>query len=225
MMKKTSLKVRVYDSLRQDIVSGKIPSGTRITEVAVSQSLNVSRTPVREALQKLVQQRFLIAIPKAGYLVEDLSDNDILDLFTTRMEIEQIAVKEAIQFITVQELKTMDDNLEQTKTAIKNGDDSIITRLDLEFHSLIYTAARSRSLFRVCRDFGDLTLKYRHRLNLIPSLQTQMRQDHIEIYQAIISKDQKKAVFAMENHGKKAMAHLLDAMKKIRSDQFENETF
>ncbi len=224
-MKKRSLNVRVYESLRQDIVSGKIPSGTRITEVAVSQSLNVSRTPVREALQKLVQQRFLIAIPKAGYMVEDLSDNDILDLFTTRMDIEQIAIKKAIQFITVQELKAMDDNLEQTKAAIKSKDDSVITRLDLKFHSIFYTATRSRSLFRVCRDFGDLTLKYRHRLNLVPSLQTQMRQDHIEIYQAIISKDQKRAAFAMENHGKKAMSHLLEAMKKIRSDQFGNEMF
>jgi DNA-binding GntR family transcriptional regulator len=224
-MKKTSLKTQVYNALRQDIVSGKIPGGSRITEVAIAQELNVSRTPVREALQRLVQQRLLIAIPKAGYMVEDLSDNDILDLFATRMDIEQIAVKKAIQFITLQEIKAMDDNLEQTKAAIKHEDDSELTRLDLEFHGIIYTAARSRSLFRVCRNLGELTLKYRHGLNLVPSLWAQLRQSHIDIYQAIISKDEKKAGLAVENHGKKAVTHLLEVMKKKRSDQFADDIF
>ncbi|RLC22260.1 MAG: hypothetical protein DRH93_10290, partial [Deltaproteobacteria bacterium] len=129
-MKDTSLKIMVYKSLRLDIVSGKLPGGTRITETAVADSLNVSRTPVREALQKLSQERLLILIPKAGYMVEDLSDNEIQDLFTTRMEIEQIAIQKAIKYITVEELKILDDNLEQTKLSIKTGEDFKITELD-----------------------------------------------------------------------------------------------
>lgn len=118
-MKKDSLKIKVYKSLRLDIVSGKLAGGTRITETAIAQEINVSRTPVREALQKLAQEKFLRAIPKAGYIVEDLSDNEIQDLFTTRMEIEQIAIQKAMQYITVEELKLLDDNLELTKTCVK----------------------------------------------------------------------------------------------------------
>ncbi len=71
MRPKDSLKIKVYKSLRLDIVSGKLKSSTRITETAVAQELNVSRTPVREALQKLAQEKFLTAIPKAGYIVQD----------------------------------------------------------------------------------------------------------------------------------------------------------
>lgn len=224
-MKKESLKSKVYTSLRQDIVRGKIPGGTRVTEVAVAEELNVSRTPVREALQKLAQERLLISIPKAGYMVEDLSDDDLQDLFTTRMEIDQIAVKKAILYITVDEIKALDDNLEKTKIAIKSEDDMILTELDAGFHTIIYTAARSRSLFRICKILSDMTLKYRHGLNMTPALRNPMLQHHLEIYQSILTKNEKQALNAVAAHGEKAKSHLKMVMKKIRSDSFELEEF
>ncbi len=224
-MKKASLKIKVYKSLRLDIVSGKIPGGTRITETAVAESLNVSRTPVREALQKLTQERLLTSIPQAGYIVEDLSDNEIQDLFTTRMEIEQVAIQKAIENITVEELKSLDDNLEQIKAAIKSGEDFKITQLDLEFHNIIYKAARSKSLFRVCKNLSDLTIKYRHGLNLAPNLWTELLQQHIRIYQALISKDKQKATIAIESYAQQTTSHLIDIMKKVRSDTFSQDDF
>lgn len=224
-MKKASLKSKVYNALRQDIVSGNIPGGTRVTEVAIAESLKVSRTPVREALQRLSQERLLISIPKAGYMVEDLSDDDLQDLFTTRLEIDQIAIKKAIQYITVDEIKALDDNLEKTKAAIKSEKDMDLTDLDAAFHAIIYTAARSRSLFRICKILSDMTLKYRHGLNMTPSLRNQMLNHHLEIYQAILTKNEKQAFQAVSSHGEKAKTHLKVVMKKIRSDSFELEEF
>lgn len=223
-MKSRSLKVKVYKSLRDDIVSGKIKAGTRVTENQIAASLNVSRTPVREALQKLVQEYFLIAIPKAGYLVEDLSDDQIQDLFTTRMEIEQIAARKAVQYITAEELKQLDDNLEQTKAAIKSGNDATLTELDVEFHTIIYTAARSRELFRICKNLNDMTMKYRHGLNLTASLQNEMLSHHINIYQAIITKNEQLIIKGLATHGESANTHLIDMMKKIRSESFNIES-
>ena len=224
-MKDTSLKIMVYKSLRLDIVSGKLPGGTRITETAVADSLNVSRTPVREALQKLSQERLLILIPKAGYMVEDLSDNEIQDLFTTRMEIEQIAIQKAIKYITVEELKILDDNLEQTKLSIKTGENFKITELDIQFHSIIYKAARSKALFAVCKNLSDLTIKYRHGLNLVPNVWNELYQQHIRIYQALISKDKEMAAQVIALHAQRAKSHLMEVMKKIRSDTFSQEDF
>jgi len=224
-MKAKSLKIKVYKSLRLDIVSGKLPGGTRITETAVADSLNVSRTPVREALQKLSQEKLLILIPKAGYMVEDLSDNEIQDLFTTRMEVEQIAIQKAIKYITVEELKILDDNLEQTKISIKAGEDFKITELDIQFHSIIYKAARSKALFRICKNLSDLTIKYRHGLNLVPNLWNELLQQHIRIYQALISKDREMATQTIALHAQRAKSHLMDVMKKVRSDTFSQEDY
>ena len=225
IMKTGSLKIKVYKSLRLDIVTGKLPGGTRITETAVAESLNVSRTPVREALQKLAQEKLLISIPQAGYMVENLSDNEIQDLFTTRMEIEQIAIQKAIKYITAEELKNLDDNLELTKAAIKSGEDFKLTELDINFHSIIYKAARSKSLFRVCKSLSDLTIKYRHGLNLVPNLWNELLQQHIRIYQALFSKNGENTAHAIALHAQHAKSHLMDVMKKVRSDTFSQEDF
>jgi len=224
-MKNESLKTKVYKSLRLDIVSGKLTGGTRITETAVAEQLNVSRTPVREALQKLAQEKFLTAIPKAGYIVEDLSDNEIQDLFTTRMEIEQIAIQKAIEHITVDELKLLDDNLEQTKACIKAREDFRITELDIAFHTIIYKAARSKSLFGVCKNLSDLTIRYRHGLNLVPNLWAELLQQHIKIYQALISKNSDQTMEALTRHARLEQESLMDLMRKVRSDAFVDEDF
>ncbi len=224
-MKAESLRTKVYRSLRLDIVSGRIRGGTRLTENEVADSLNVSRTPVREALQKLSQEKLLTAIPKAGYMVEDLSDNDIQDLFTTRMEIEQIAFQKAIDNITAEELKTLDNNLEKTKAAIKAKEDFRITELDVGFHLIICKAARSRSLFSLCKNLTDQTIKYRHALNLVQPLWNELLQEHIKIYQTLITKDKEKIIQAVAQHALHAKDHLAEVLKKVRSDAFSREDF
>ena len=219
-MKKISLKTKVYQSLRLDIVSGKLANGTRITETQVADSLNVSRTPVREALQRLSQEKMLTAIPKAGYIVEDLSDNEIQDLFTTRMEIEKIAIQKAIENITHAELLQLKDNLEKTKTCIQAREDFKVTELDIEFHTIIYKAARSRSLSSVCKNLSDLTIRYRHGLNLVPNLWDELLQQHVKIYQALMSKNSKQTAKALTRHTQLEQQNLLNLMQKVRSDSF-----
>ena len=225
MARPASLKKKVYEALRKQIVSGQFAGGTRLTEVAMAASLSVSRTPVREALQRLSQERLIVTIPKAGYMVEDLSDDDIQDLFSTRMAVEAIAVEKAVQNMTVEEFKAMDTNLEKTGAAVKSAAEWQLTELDLEFHTLIYTAARSRSLFRICKNLGDVTLKYRHSLNQSPARQNQILQQHIDIYQAMLSRNADLAIQAMAHHGEKARNHLVTIMKKLRSDRFSTELY
>lgn len=224
-MKKRTLSQKVYKSIRFDIVSGKIAGGTRITETDIAQSLKVSRTPVREALQKLAQEKLLSAIPKAGYLVEDLSDTDILDLFSARMEVEIIAFHKAIDFITVEEIKQLDDNLEETKSAIKAGEDFQLTQLDLDFHATIYKASRSKYLFRICSMLSDLTIRYRHALNLQTSLANEMLRHHLQIYQAVLAKDTDALSQALVLHAGQAQQYILGAMKKLRSESFMHKGF
>ncbi|WP_300463886.1 GntR family transcriptional regulator [Desulfobacula sp.] len=215
-MTDNELKKKVYNSLRLDIVSGKLPAGTNITETTIADTLNVSCEPVRYALQKLSQERLLRSIPQVGYRVEDLSDNEIQDLFTTRSEIEQIAIQRAIEHITVEELQNLRDNIEETKAAIKSGEPSKTTDLDIAFHSIIYRATRSEALFQVCNNLSDLIIKYRHGLNFVPHLMDELIDQHTIIYQALLSKDREKTTQAMEQHAQYTKFQLMAVMKKLR---------
>jgi len=77
----------------------------------------------------------------------------------------------------------------------------------------------------VCKNLSDLTIKYRHGLNLVPNLWNELYQQHIRIYQALISKDKEMAAQAIALHAQRAKSHLMEVMKKIRSDTFSQEDF
>jgi DNA-binding GntR family transcriptional regulator len=219
-MENQALKDKVYQTLRYDILTGKIPGGTHITESTVAKRLDVSRTPVREALQRLTQEKLVTSLPRAGYIIENMSDEDIQDLFTARFEIEALTIRKAVRFITDDELKMLADNIDETTKSIASGELQRVTELDLEFHSIVYKASRSRTFYRICRNLGDLTMKYRHGLNLVKGLWKEAIENHTTIYQALLSRDQEKAVRAISVHGEQAKAQLLDIMKKLRSDSF-----
>ena len=222
-MENLSLKEKVYKTLRFDILTGKISGGTHITESNIASRLNVSRTPVREALQKLTQEKLIISIPKVGYIVEIMSNDDIQDLFSARFDIEVLVTQKATQYITPSELEMMAENIEKSKACIKSGALEKITELDFEFHSILYKAARSKTLYRICKNLGDRTLKYRHGLNFIPKVWDEAIDNHIGIYQALLAKNNDQAAKADRIHAEQVKSQLLDIMKKVRSDSFFEE--
>ena len=215
------LKDIVYQKLRNDILNGNIPGGTHITESSISKQLDVSRTPVREALQRLTQERLITALPRAGYIIEDMSNEDAQDVFSARFEIEALVIKKAVHYITPDELKMLAENIEQARAHIKSGEHKKVTLLDLEFHDIIYRASRSKTFYRICKDLGDLTMKYRHGLNLEEDLWDAAIKNHETILQALLSGDEDKAAQAIISHGEQAKARLIDVMKKARSELFK----
>ncbi len=217
------LKEIAYETLRNDILSGKIPGGSHITESSISKRLKVSRTPVREALQRLTQERLITALPRAGYIVEDMSYEDIQDIFSARFEIETLVIKKAVQYITPDELKQLSENVKQARAYLKSGEHEQVTRLDLEFHGILYKASRSRTFYRICRNLGELTMKYRHGLNLAKDLWHEAIRNHETILAALKSGNEEMAVKAIAGHGEQARMQLLDIMKMVRSQAFLEE--
>jgi DNA-binding GntR family transcriptional regulator len=222
-MKNIPLKEKVYKTLRYDILTGKIPGGTHITESSIANRLDVSRTPVREALQRLTQEKLITALPRAGYIIEDMSNDDIQDLFSARFDIEVLVVRKAAQYITPDELAMMKENIEKTKEVIQSNDLRKITALDFEFHSIIHKAARSKTFFRICKNLGDLTLKYRHGLNVMPEVWVEAIENHTMIYKALLAKDEDNAAKAVAKHAEQVKSQLVDILKKVRSDSFFKE--
>lgn len=219
-MEKKPLLDRVFTILRYDILTGKIPGGTHITESNIAKQLNVSRTPVREAFQRLTQEKLITSLPRAGYIVEDMSDEDIKDLFSARFDIERIVIERAIQYISTEELQMMEENIEKSKASIQLGNFEKMTDLDMEFHSIIYKASRSKALYRICINLSDLTMKYRYGLNLEKDLWNEVIHNHSNIYKALLSKNQDKAIQALVIHAEQVKIHLLELLKKVRSETF-----
>ena len=211
---------RIYNELRMDILSGKIPSGTRLAESTLANEKEVSRTPVREALHQLVKEDLLYAIPRAGYVVQELSEQDIMDLFETRESIELVAGMTASKRISDEELTLLKNNLDRTQEVIDSGTTKNMIDLDIEFHDIIYKATRSKYLYRICLTLSEYTLKFRRSVIIVPEIAKHAGRDHLNIYNALKEKDSIKVEEAIKFHLKVVKKDILGHLTKLRQASF-----
>jgi DNA-binding GntR family transcriptional regulator len=215
-----TLTHKVYKKLRLDVITGKIPEGSRLVESTIAEEMKVSRTPVREALQKLTSEGLLFPIPRAGYIVEEMSEDDIYDLFNTRMSIEQLAAKQAIEVIANEEIESLKQNLQKTDEILKNSQTEKMIDLDIEFHHIIYKASRSKKLYQICKTLSENTLKYRNACIHIPDIAQRAAEGHRKIYEAIRSKDPQMVDQSIENHIMLTIKDIIAFVRRTKQESF-----
>jgi DNA-binding GntR family transcriptional regulator len=133
-----SLKDRTVEVLTDAILSGKIKPGERLNESQLARDLQVSRAPVREALQQLQEQSLIINVPRRGMFVVSLDDDDIQKINSLRVVLEAEALRLARKNLTPQR----DKKLEQLLTTMENMEPTptkISMRVDFEFHRTIWS--------------------------------------------------------------------------------------
>jgi DNA-binding GntR family transcriptional regulator len=206
----------VYSELRNRIIVGEIPSGAQLFENPLAAELQVSRTPIREALQKLAMEGLVRGIPRAGYIVESLSEADIHDLFATRTAIEQISAKWALDHITPQEIEQLERNLHETERIISEGRTDRMIDLDREFHLIICQAAKSKKMYYISQLLSDQTLKFRIACIHEPDVARRAGTGHRSIVEAIRAKDAALVDETIKVHLETAKTDILAYLERAR---------
>jgi DNA-binding GntR family transcriptional regulator len=142
----------IADQIRRRIMDGSFAPGTQLGEVQLSERLGMSRGPVREAIQRLIQEGLLRAERHRGVFVIELDDDDIGDLYLARRAIEGTA-------LTLLSLRPADDAVfariealvEQMEEAAERGNWADMATLDLQFHETVVAATESKRLIRMFR--------------------------------------------------------------------------
>ena len=94
----------VFNTLRQEILTGKLKPGEHLREITLANKIGVSRTPVREAIRMLELEGLVKMIPRKGALVADISQKELTDVLEVRNALEQLAIELACQRITTETL-------------------------------------------------------------------------------------------------------------------------
>jgi GntR family transcriptional regulator of vanillate catabolism len=197
----------VADRIRTAILSGEINAGVRLHEVKLSESLGVSRTPVRAALQALSSQGLLDYTPNRGYSVREFQTSEIVDAYEIRSTVEALAARFAAERgLTETECKIIERALvagdELLARLQLNDEDRIVYgAINFALHDAIHGAARCRMLcdmIRLCQSVPQSS----HR-NVVAFERTDVRRrhdDHHRIYDAILMRDSHRAEFLMREH-------------------------
>ena len=199
---KYSLRGRVFQSIREDIFSGRYEQNTELKEAAIGAELGVSRTPVREALRQLELEGLVTIIPNRGAYVNMITAKDVQDIYVIRSMLEGLCARWATQSITDEQLDSMEETLclSEYHTSKKNYEK--LYELDSLFHEQLYEAGGSRILNHILSDFHDYVKMVRKATISTSSRSVTSTEEHRAIFEAIKEKDPDKAEALAKEHVK-----------------------
>lgn len=146
-------------SLREAILDGDLPPGTRIRQEALAQHLGTSRIPVREALRQLESEGMLTLVPHSGARVARLDLNEHIELYRIREALEPMAIAESAKHLTAAQLEELRELANVIEASRSDPQEWI--RHDRTFHLLSYGAAPFPRLLRMIHGFWNTSQQYR----------------------------------------------------------------
>ena len=199
---KYSLRGRVFQSIREDILSGRYEQNTELKEAAIGAELGVSRTPVREALRQPELEGLVTIIPNRGAYVNMITAKDVQDIYVIRSMLEGLCARWATQSITEEQLDSMEETLclSEYHTSKKNYEK--LYELDSLFHEQLYEAGGSRILNHILSDFHDYVKMVRKVTISASGRSVTSTEEHRAIFEAIKEKDPDKAEALAKEHVK-----------------------
>jgi DNA-binding GntR family transcriptional regulator len=190
----------VYESLRKTIISGIIPVGDRIIEKEYAERLNISRTPIREALRRLEMEELVEYLPRKGVVVKKISAEDVIEIYKIRHSLEVLASINAMDNITEEEIKKIEELLDLTEQKNKEGKVEEVIRLFGEFNSKIYEASRMKRLAGMISRLNEYLQRFRN----ISISENERREkglkEHREILKAIVEKNKTDIDHIIKKH-------------------------
>ena len=194
------LSEQVYQVLRDAICDGVFEDHTHLVQGELAAQLNVSRTPVRDALLRLSQEKLVRAVGARGYIVEALSERDILDIYEVRLTIEVQGALLALPNFAAADLRRIHD----INDSINNFDyaDADPYELNLDFHMAVIEPCPNRLIVKIVRDTWDQPMSRRIYRRQLAAHHDRPRQidEHEPILAAIRERDGEALEIALTEH-------------------------
>ncbi len=219
---------QIHGILWDKIRNGEITPGQRLKDIEWARKLNVSRTPVREAMRKMQQEGVLIPLAQGGYEVRSTSRTDLIELYRCRAALEALAAEEAATRIDDAAAKRLDDLVARCDDAIARGDLDAAFSLNTDFHTALIELAANRHLASLLDALRRLVLFYRSALlqqskdnakdKALYLERLRLKQDrHREILAALRKRDGAQAAALMQSHVRETAEDLLPVLPETVS--------
>ncbi len=200
---------RIAAQLRTAIVQGHLPPGSRLTEIPLAARLGVSRGPVREAIQRLIQEGLLLTRRRQGVFVADLDPAQIEDLYLARELLEAAAAERLALHPEASRLGVLRAALDRLRRAQTRRSWPQLVEADLEFHAALVASGGSVRLGRIFDTLSAETRLCLHRLQPFYPERGALVDEHAMILRAIEAGDARQAAILIRAHMREAAARLV----------------
>jgi DNA-binding GntR family transcriptional regulator len=214
-----TLRERIYEEIVRLIVAGELPSGTPIDEKELTEKLQVSRTPFREAIGTLAKEGLIEIKPYRGFFVRSFTRKEIDDLYELRKTLECFAVELAVPRMSDRDIAGLEKVLDAAVEALRNRDMETYGLRDREFHetiaersenaALIETLSRLALQIQICRTIANESQEFAERA----------AQERDDILKALRARDAGAASALMRTHIGDVQSAVLARLPKGMAEQ------
>ena len=190
----------VLTELRRLLVTGELAPGAPVRPEALAERLGVSRVPLREALKVLEGEGQVVYLPRRGYVVAELSVDDLLEVYRLRELLEAEAIRAAVPRLDHELLAAIAEAAGEVDRAGRSGDLVEMTASNRRFHFLLFDAAAMPRLSRTLRQLWDATDVYRAVYFGAPANRSRVSHEHADLLAAARDGDAERAVAVQAAH-------------------------
>ena len=197
---KRSLGQIAYEKLKQAVLQGDFPPASHLVENRVAEALGVSRTPVREAIHKLEREGLLKSFPSGGYFVVGLTRQDIEETFGIRSVLESYAARLGTVQHREEDLQPLEEKIREYQKCLDEGVLAELTRINTEFHDLLYGLSRSPKLIKMINDLRDPVYRFRKIILSVEEMARRSNEDHVSMMAYIRKRDTEEVEKLVREH-------------------------
>lgn len=190
----------IADSIRERIMDGAFAPGEQLTEAQLADQLEVSRGPVREAFQRLVQEGLLTAVPHRGVFVTTIEPDEVADVYLARSVVEREAARLVVRRGDPRVVAALRSLVDEMATSAVDGSWGDIAETDLRFHATLVAEAGSARLDRMYRTLLAETRLCLRGLRHVHPDPAEVVAEHQALVDAIADGDEAGAVRCVEQH-------------------------
>ena len=191
-----TLTTRAYDSIKQYILEGRLEEADRLTEESLATQLGISKSPIREALNRLESEGFIRIEPRRGAYLRRFSPEEMHELYDVREALEVHVVRTA--HLTPALLAELDKSIKRSRSLLKVNDRARYIEEDVRFHALLANSTGNRELCRILGNVqNQIWLSRRKTYDLSSSVAPGF---HQAIADALRHDNREKAQLAMRRH-------------------------
>jgi DNA-binding GntR family transcriptional regulator len=190
----------VFENLKQAIIQGDVAPGDRLVESRIAEAMDISRTPVREAIHKLEREGFLKKLPHGGFTVMGITREDIEETFGIRCVLERYAARLAAISHREEELEPLEEKITEFQRCLDEGKTENLPSINTAFHNLLYGLCRSPKLVKMISDLRDQIYRFRRIILQVEAMAKVSNQDHRRMLKAIRDRDIEKVEELVQEH-------------------------
>lgn len=208
-----SLAERAYEQLKAMTVTYQFRPGERLAELDLAKRLKVSRTPIREALNRLVTEGFLTFTPNRGFQCRPLDAKEIFDLYEVRRALEAASVRLAVERASDDDLADLARFVKRSRGVPESASVMDLVRLDEEFHERIAVLSGNAELLRILQNI-NARIRFCRWIDMENGRRAKTQNEHAHVLDLLVARDAEGCAKAINAHIARRLDQIVEVIRE-----------